>query len=100
MMPTKTLSQHLAAVHDHLTLFLTPQGVHAVDTLLATIAQDPRLLRPPVPMPLPRPAILYAPPRLEEFPPTYFRMNELVSLVEVSPELLELLEVEKPEDLL
>lgn len=85
-----SLRQHLAAVHKQLSLFLTADAVLMCDTVLQTLIGNPAHLLPGHQSAL----------ALATLPPTFFRMSPSLELVEVTPALLELLEVEKADDLL
>lgn len=93
MLP-KTLSQHLAAVHDRLSLIFTYEATDVAMSLIQELMKNPLHLRP-----LPQ-----VPPVLEAKPPyglspTYFRMDEHLQLVEAGPALVALLGVPSVEDL-
>jgi len=93
------LCQHLAAVHDHVSQFLSQDAVRLVINLLVTLAKDPRHLRRCAPA-FTLPDMVQAGPRLEEFPPSYFHMDEHLSVVHASPALLAILDLESADALL
>lgn len=97
----KTLTQHLATAHDVFREFLAPDAVLMHDQLLRTTTADPRQLLAATSVPAAAPPVKPpGPPPPADLPPTYFRLDRALAVVEVAPPLLALLELDTLADVL
>lgn len=100
-----TRTKFLAAAHDLLSTYLTPDSVLAFDHLLDRATTNPRQLKPPEGLTPQLPARAGPPltlrhPRRARAPVAYFRVNTRLECIDVSPALVQLCEVDHADDLL